>query len=53
MKKQYILFVRNMEWKNLNEEKPLGNQRVLVCDSHFHEVRILVYNDLRGVKNEF
>lgn len=34
-----------MEWKNLNEEKPIGNERVLVCDSHFHEVRILVYND--------
>ena len=34
-----------MEWKNLNEKKPAGNERVLVCDSHFHEVRILVYND--------
>lgn len=34
-----------MEWKNLNEEKPMGNERVLVCDERFREVRILVYND--------
>ena len=34
-----------MEWKNLNDETPIGMERVLVCDTYFREVRILVYND--------
>lgn len=34
-----------MKWKNINEEKPNDSQRVLVCDKHFGEVRILTYND--------
>jgi hypothetical protein len=34
-----------MEWKDFNVERPIGMSRVLVCDTYFHEVRILVYND--------
>lgn len=33
-----------MEWRDLNSEKPKDGERVLVCDTYFHQVSIKVYN---------
>lgn len=34
-----------MEWKNINDKKPLDGERVLVCDIYYKRVIIATYNE--------
>lgn len=34
-----------MEWKNINENKPIDGARVLVCDTYYKRVTIAIYNE--------
>jgi hypothetical protein len=33
-----------MDWKLINEERPVDGQRCLICNKHHKEVTILTYN---------
>lgn len=37
--------LKTMEWKDINENKPIDGARVLVCDIYYRQVRILTYNE--------
>lgn len=34
-----------MEWKDINENKPIDGARVLVCDTYYKRVTIAIYNE--------
>lgn len=34
-----------MEWKDINENKPVDGARVLVCDTYYKRVAISTYNE--------